>query len=83
MPVDRCEDNVVSESPILFSTTEEMGKFIMDELRVKLLDLIEEGLLINAEETKDIWLPRELIAMLATSSWHGNTTTCRCLDNFR
>ena len=65
MEVDGCEDNVVPESPILFSTTEEMGKFIMDELRVKLLELIEEGLLINEKKTK----------VLILSGTHGDNRT--------
>ena len=65
MAVDRCENNVVSESPILFSTTEEMGKFIMDELRVKLLELIKKGLLTNEEKTK----------VLVISGTHGDHRT--------
>ena len=68
MAVDSIEKYIASdssESPILVSTTEEMGKLIMDELRVKLLELIEKGLLVNEEKTK----------VLIISGTHGDNLT--------
>ena len=68
MVVDTIEKYIASdssESPILISTTEEMGKLIMDELRVKLLELIEGGQLINEKKTK----------VLIISGTHGDNLT--------
>ena len=44
--------NVVSEGPIMISTTEVKGEFVMSQLRDKIVDAILKGHLANEENTK-------------------------------
>ena len=44
---------VVYEGPILISTTEVKGEFVMGQLRHKILDAIAKGHLANEESTRD------------------------------
>ena len=44
--------NVVSEGPIMISTTEVKGEFVMSQLRDKIVDAILKGHLANEENTR-------------------------------
>ena len=55
-------ENVTSEGPILLSTTEVRGCYVMPELRAKLCELVKEGSLENEESTE----------VLIISGSHGN-----------
>ena len=44
--------NVVSEGPILISTTEVKGDFVMGQLRNQILEAIEKGQLTNQKGTR-------------------------------
>ena len=59
------EQNVVSEGPILISTTEVKGDFVMGQLRNKIVEAIGKGQLTNEEETK----------VLILSGSHGDDDT--------
>ena len=56
------KENVTSEGPILVSTTEVRGSYVMSELRGKLWNLIEAGAIENRETTQ----------VLILSGSHGN-----------
>ena len=59
------EQNVVSEGPILISTTEVKGDFVMGELRNKIVEAINKGQLANEEGTR----------VLILSGSHGDDDT--------
>ena len=44
--------NVVSEGPILISTTEVKGDFVMGQLRSRILEAIDKGQLTNERGTR-------------------------------
>merc|ERR1719206_353243 len=55
-------ENVTDEGPILLSTTEVRGEFVMSQLRTKLCELVENRSIENEEETQ----------VLVISGSHGN-----------
>ena len=57
--------NVVSEGPILISTTEVKGDFVMGQLRNKIVEAINKGQLANEEGTR----------VLILSGSHGDNDT--------
>ena len=57
--------NVVSEGPILISTTEVKGDFVMGQLRNKIVEATKKGQLTNDEGTK----------VLILSGSHGDDDT--------
>ena len=59
------EQNVVSEGPILISTTEVRGDFVMGQLRNKIVEAINKGQLANEEGTR----------VLILSGSHGDDDT--------
>ena len=59
------EQNVVSEGPILISTTEVKGDFVMGQLRNKIVEAINKGQLANEEGTR----------VLILSGSHGDDDT--------
>ena len=59
------EQNVVSEGPILISTTEVKGDFVMGQLRNKIVEAVNKGQLANEEGTR----------VLILSGSHGDDET--------
>ena len=59
------EQNVVSEGPILISTTEVKGDYVMGQLRNKIVEAINKGQLANEEGTR----------VLILSGSHGDDDT--------
>ena len=59
------EQNVVSEGPILISTTEVKGDYVMGQLRNKIVEAINKGQLANEEGTR----------VLILSGSHGDDET--------